>query len=385
MAETLIKVENVSKKFCRNLKRSLWYGMKDLGSELLGRSVCNDKDLRRDEFWAVENVSFELKRGECLGLIGRNGAGKTTLLRMLNGLIKPDRGRIEMHGRVGALIALGAGFNPILTGRENIYVNASVLGLSTKEIDKIFDKIVEFADLGEFIDMPVQSYSSGMTVRLGFSIASRLNPDILLIDEVLSVGDRPFRVKCYNLVAELREKTSMILVSHNMGEILRVCTSVMLLHQNKMLFFGDTQEGIDFYNSFSDLKEQSFSVTSEGFIFRNIQIDPQKLTGDPKMKISVVFESPTKIHDCIIRFPILDELGTVIAEWRSSNHNLFYTIQRGHNTINVEINNLNLRNGSYFLTFVLSPIDGLRYLINVHQVIAFKVAMGQIGLSACQF
>ncbi|MEJ2452284.1 MAG: ATP-binding cassette domain-containing protein, partial [Gammaproteobacteria bacterium] len=130
MGETLIKVESLSKKFCRDLKKSMWYGMCDIGNELLGRRHGIDGELRPEEFWAVKDINFELKRGECLGLIGHNGAGKTTLLKMLNGLIKPDQGRIEMRGKVGALIALGAGFNPILTGRENTYVNAAVLGMS---------------------------------------------------------------------------------------------------------------------------------------------------------------------------------------------------------------------------------------------------------------
>ena len=159
--EVLIKVDGVSKKFCRSLKKSLWYGLKDIASEAAGRRSGDDR-LRPEEFLAVNDVSFEVKRGECLGLIGRNGAGKTTLLKMLNGLIKPDKGRIEMRGRVGALIALGAGFNPILTGRENIYVNGSVLGLTKREIDHKIDKIIDFSEIRDFIDVPVQSYSSGM-------------------------------------------------------------------------------------------------------------------------------------------------------------------------------------------------------------------------------
>src|SRR6056297_96295 len=165
-AEVLVRVQNVHKKFCRSLKRSLWYGMKDIAHELnplsqRGEDYVSDVHwdadarLRQDEFYAVRDVSFELRRGECLGLIGHNGAGKTTLLKMLNGLIKPDHGRIEMRGRVGALIALGAGFNPILTGRENIYVNASVLGLSKSEIDRMLDKIVDFSELESAIDSPV--------------------------------------------------------------------------------------------------------------------------------------------------------------------------------------------------------------------------------------
>src|SRR5215468_4632332 len=163
MSDVLIKVDHVQKKFCRSLKKSLWYGVQDICSEFvpLGTSKSRNNELRAGEFLAVDDTSFAVRRGECLGLIGHNGAGKTTLLKMLNGLIKPDKGRIEMRGRVGALIALGAGFNPILTGRENIYINGSVLGLSKKEIDAKIDEIIDFAEIGEFIDAPVQAYSSG--------------------------------------------------------------------------------------------------------------------------------------------------------------------------------------------------------------------------------
>jgi lipopolysaccharide transport system ATP-binding protein len=198
-ADIIVRVEGVSKKFCRDLKRSLWYGLKDTAADLLGGRSSNG--LRPDEFWALDGVSLELARGECLGLIGRNGAGKTTLLKMLNGLIKPDKGRIELAGRVGALISLGAGFNPILTGRENIYVNGSVLGLTKKEIDSKLAEIVAFAEIDDFIDTPVQSYSTGMQVRLGFAVATAMQPDVLLLDEVLAVGDVAFRAECYERLA----------------------------------------------------------------------------------------------------------------------------------------------------------------------------------------
>ena len=215
--DSLVQVKGVSKKFCRDLKKSLWYGVRDIAAELNPFQSRNEESgdkqieagksispiyqaLRAGEFWAVKDVSFELRRGECLGLIGRNGAGKTTLLKMLNGLIKPDHGRIEMHGRAGALIALGAGFNPILTGRENIYVNGAGPGLTKREIDEKVDEIIDFAEIKEFIDSPVQSYSSGMQVRLGFAVATALRPDILLLDEVLAVGDAAFRGKCFQRV-----------------------------------------------------------------------------------------------------------------------------------------------------------------------------------------
>ena len=203
--EYLIEVEGVSKKFCKSLKKSLLYGLKDIIVSFFGYKQDRSK-LRKDEFWAVKNASFKLRRGECLGLIGHNGAGKSTLLKMLNGLIRPDEGRITMRGKVGALIELGAGFDPILTGRENVYINGQILGFSKNEIDDKYDAIVEYSELGEFMEMPVQNYSSGMKVRLGFAVAAQMEPDILLIDEVLAVGDMGFVLKCLSTIDNLLEK-----------------------------------------------------------------------------------------------------------------------------------------------------------------------------------
>jgi lipopolysaccharide transport system ATP-binding protein len=257
--DVLVQVEQVSKKFCRSLKKSLWYGMKDLGNELIGGNGAGRDELRPEEFWAVNDVSFELKRGECLGLIGRNGAGKTTLLKMLNGLIKPDKGRIEMKGRVGALIALGAGFNPILTGRENVYVAGAILGLKVKEIDDKYNSIVTFSELEEFMDTPVQSYSSGMQVRLGFAVAAQMEPDILLLDEVLAVGDAQFQIKCINVIRTLQERgVGIILVSHNMVNILRYSNAGLYLENGKIKSLGSIAEVTSLY-----LKDQVPYKTNE--------------------------------------------------------------------------------------------------------------------------
>jgi lipopolysaccharide transport system ATP-binding protein len=257
-SDTLVRVSGVSKKFCLSLKKSLWYGLCDMGRELTGRRRGGGEQgpegdgragLRPKEFWAVNNVSFDLKRGECLGLIGRNGAGKTTLLKMLNGLIKPDAGQIEMRGRVGALIALGAGFNPVLTGRENIYVNGSVLGLTKKEIDAKLDEIVDFAEIGDFIDTPVQNYSSGMAVRLGFAVASSINPDILLIDEVLAVGDLSFVFKCLNRIADILPRCAVIFVSHQMPLVARTCSRVIVMDRGQEIYSGESiAQGIEIYS-----------------------------------------------------------------------------------------------------------------------------------------
>jgi len=248
ISDTLIKVEGVSKKFCRSLKRSLWYGMQDLGSELRGRRHGRNGALRLQEFWAIRDTTFSVRRGETLGLIGPNGAGKTTLLRMLNGLIKPDQGRIEIRGRMQALIALGAGFNPVLTGRENIFVNASVLGVSKHDVARRFDDIVAFSGIPEFIDAPVQSYSSGMAVRLGFAVAAHLDPEILLVDEVLAVGDEGFQARCLNKIGELKDGgTAIILVSHNMHTISTFSSRVMLLKPGGFEIFTEVSDGVMAY------------------------------------------------------------------------------------------------------------------------------------------
>jgi len=260
-SDVLVRAEGVSKKFSRDLMKSLWYGVTDTLYDLAGRDGTTD-ELRPSEFWALNNVSFELRRGECLGLIGRNGAGKTTLLKLLNGLIKPDNGRIEIRGRLGALIALGAGFNPVLSGRENIYVNASVLGLSRREINEKIGKIIEFAELDEFIDAPVQSYSSGMAVRLGFAVATATDPDVLLLDEVLAVGDVGFQTKCLNTLAEFRRRgAGFVFVSHNMHLVSRYCQQVMYIRHGQVQHFGDVATGIAQY--YKDMHAGSFDEDTD--------------------------------------------------------------------------------------------------------------------------
>ena len=245
--DVLIQAEGLSKKYCRDLKTSLKYGLSDLATELCGHD--RSSALRRNEFWAVRDMNFELRRGECLGLIGHNGAGKTTLLRMLNGLVKPDSGRVEVRGHVGALIALGAGFDPILTGRENIYVNAAVLGMRRQVVQDRLDEIIAFAEIGDFIDTPVRSYSSGMVVRLGFAVAAVLiEPDVLFLDEVLAVGDINFTIKCLNRVRQMMNTSAVVLVSHSMPMITAFCTRVLVMdHGRALLDSRNTGEAVASY------------------------------------------------------------------------------------------------------------------------------------------
>ena len=225
----------------------MYYGSVDVLKSMLGMDT-RTYILRSDEFWAVEDVSFELKKGQTLGLIGPNGSGKSTLLRLLNGIYLPDKGRIEIRGRVGALISLGAGFHPLMTGRENIYLNGSIMGMSRYEINKKFDSIVDFAEIGKFLDTPVKNYSSGMYIRLGFAIAIHAEPDIFFIDEVLAVGDANFQKKCFDKILNLREQgTSIVFVSHAMSTVERLCTESILMKNGKQIFYGNTRECVQKY------------------------------------------------------------------------------------------------------------------------------------------
>jgi lipopolysaccharide transport system ATP-binding protein len=240
--DLVLSVQGLSKKFCRDLKRSLLYGVQDITGEILGLRQSSET-LRPKEFWALKDVDLQLRRGEAIGLVGKNGSGKSTLLRMISGLIKPDTGQIEVNGRIAPLIALGAGFKPVLTGRENIYANMSILGLSAQEIDERFDEVVEFAEIGDAIDAPVQTYSSGMAARLGFACAIYTEPDILLLDEVLAVGDVKFRAKCYRRLGKLRDQgTAFVLVSHSPNSILSLCESAVYLAKGKMIMAGESSQ-----------------------------------------------------------------------------------------------------------------------------------------------
>lgn len=246
-AAELVVCHGLSKRFCSRLKRSLWYGVRDIGAEAVGRRSAFGR-LRPDEFWALNDVSFSVRRGEMLGLIGENGSGKSTLLKMLNGLMKPDAGSLTMRGEVQALIELGAGFNPILSGRENVRINASVLGMTRAQIDRVLPDIVEFAGLEDFIDAPLQNYSSGMKARLGFAVVSQLDPDVLLIDEVLAVGDTAFQEKCMRRMDALRKSDkAIVFVTHSLYQVEALCDTALWLEHGAVREYGPAGEVVRSY------------------------------------------------------------------------------------------------------------------------------------------
>jgi lipopolysaccharide transport system ATP-binding protein len=244
----VLELDRVSKKFCYNLSNTRKYGIRGIVRSGFGIAQENG-DLRKGEFWAVHNVSFRLERGKTLGIIGLNGSGKSTILKMISGLYMPDQGEIRFKGNIGALIELGAGFSPVLTGRENIYIKGALLGKSKEEMDEIYQKIVDFAELGEFINSPIKTYSSGMHVRLGFAVAVHIDPDILLMDEVLAVGDFRFQQKCLDKINQMRERTSTIFVSHSMGTVSLFCDWVIVLNKGVLSYEGQPEDAIKFYMS----------------------------------------------------------------------------------------------------------------------------------------
>ncbi|MBD3351820.1 MAG: ATP-binding cassette domain-containing protein [Candidatus Lokiarchaeota archaeon] len=269
--DVLISINHVSKKFCRNLKRSMAYGIADLTKNLLGLKP-NTTMLRQAEFWALDDVSFELKRGESLGIIGVNGSGKTTLLRLLTGIFPPDKGELAVKGRVGSLVAVGAGFHPHMTGKENVYLNGTILGMSKTEIQTKFQNIIDFAEIGDFLDAPVSTYSSGMRVRLGFSIALHCVPDILLVDEILSVGDLGFRNKSLRRMREFREQANaLIFVSHNLEQVRILCNRVIILDKGRVVFDGTTYEGCTQY------QEMTREIRLDGMKTDQVQLTDEKL------------------------------------------------------------------------------------------------------------
>ena len=358
-SDVLVRVEGVAKKFCRDLKKSLWYGLKDVACEFnpfaKAKPAANSGELRPGEFWAVNGVSFELRRGECLGLVGHNGAGKTTLLKMLNGLIKPDSGSITMRGRVGALIALGAGFNPILSGRENIYVNGSILGLTREEMDDKVEAIIDFAEIREFIDAPVQSYSSGMQVRLGFAVATAMKPDVLILDEVLAVGDAAFRAKCFKRIGSLARDCAIIFVSHDQSQVSRICTRSLLMARGTPLYLGATARALELYH------EQQFnSATTAATVqthdcieaFEVVQSEmPESVQAGEALELQLRFSCTEALATGIGLINFVDPSGNTVGQADFSSQ--LGPVPAGVSVLRINLERVDLAHATYTLNIAI--------------------------------
>ena len=357
-------------------------------------------ELRKDEFWALRDINFEVKRGECLGLVGHNGAGKSTLLKLLNGLIRPDAGRIEINGSVGALIELGAGFSPFLSGRENVYINGSILGISKSEIDQKYNEIVDFAELTDFMDMPVQNYSSGMKVRLGFAIAAHVNPDILLIDEVLAVGDIGFTLKCFNQMDKLLKNTAIILVSHSIPQVARMATKLCVLDKGNSIFIGnDVSDGINLYYSRFVNKILNVDSNSKATL-KNIWIEREdgltELINDniivpSGMPISVFLKIKIfiKINRPEIYLAFYDREQRNFAEVNNFPNNILVnSLDPGDEFIcKIDLGPMNLAQGLFSITVALGENDEScrENIFRIQSAIYFQVTNAHHGWAPLQF
>lgn len=255
-----MRVENVSKRFSRQISASFRHTVGDIFRQLAG-ARRQGRPLRGDEFWALRDVNFDICQGECVAVIGDNGAGKSTLVKLLMGRMQPNEGQIQTHGTISALTVLGLGFDPILSGRENIFLNAATLGMARRQTEAILDKIIDFAEIREFIDAPVQSYSSGMRARLGYAVAAHVDPDILLLDEVLAVGDIRFRRKCRtHIKGYIESGGTVLLVTHDLQAVQTICTRCIVLDRGRLMFDGSPTDGIHFYTQ-SRLEEEESAST----------------------------------------------------------------------------------------------------------------------------
>lgn len=377
----LVEVDAVGKKYCRSLKRSLLYLTKDLAKELLGQDVAREQ-LRQGEFYAVKDVSFRLHRGECLGVIGPNGAGKSTILKLLAGVQRPDSGVIRVRGRVGSLIELGAGLHPLLTGRENILLLGSLYGFSSAEVERRMDWIVDFSGLESFLETPVRSFSSGMVARLGFSVAACFEPAVLLVDEVLSVGDLDFQARCLARVAELRRQgTGIILVSHQMSVVDKISNEVMLMRPGTRPLLGPAFKMIEDYRQLMmDAGGPGERVDHPALTVTSVQVRP--VQGDRILPGSaLVIEAEYECHAPVsgyVSFALHKGYGEQIAACRTDRDGYGkIDFRPGRGAFSMHVDSVPLAPGHYAVSARVYGESGLEYLVNHHASYPFLVAGGE--------
>ena len=280
MSDTVISVENLSKRYILGHQRSKSDGFRHVIEDAVRaplrwlRNRADQRGEEQEEFWALRDLSFEINQGEVVGFIGRNGAGKSTLLKVLSRITEPTHGRIQINGRVASLLEVGTGFHPELTGRENIFLNGAILGMSRVEINRKFDEIVAFSEVEKFLDTPVKRYSSGMYVRLAFAVAAHLEPEILIVDEVLAVGDAQFQAKCMGKMQDVASAGRTILfVSHNMNAITKLCTRAVVLKSGRLAYIGDVQSALPHYGASTEVSSKAdFHAKGSNSFLRSMEI-----------------------------------------------------------------------------------------------------------------
>ncbi len=359
MSDIAIKVEGISKKYILGHKHSSTI------SERF-QSMFSRNNAEKEEFWALKDISLEVKKGEAVGIVGKNGAGKSTLLKVLSRITHPTHGRFELNGRVSSLLEVGTGFHPELTGRDNIFLNGTILGMSRNEIRSKFDEIVEFSGVSKFLDTPVKHYSSGMYVRLAFSVAAHLEPEILIIDEVLAVGDAEFQKKCLGKMDEVaKQGRTVLFVSHNMAAVGLLCQKGIMLNKGEVHLVGEIDDIVKEYSVFQSSVNFNNYINQEvlelskvdGFALKHVKIDnlsnPDSLisSGDD-VRFSFFYQADKKFLSPAFALIFRDQMGVEV--FRLSTKPISgYEIDlfNGLGCVSLEIRKLPLVKGSYFVDF----------------------------------
>lgn len=362
-----IKVSNLSKKY--NIGKE-----KDSSFRSSLGNFFKSSNSKSDDFWAIKDVNFEIKQGEVVGIIGKNGAGKSTLLKLLSQITRPTTGRIEIEGRVASLLEVGTGFHPELTGRENIYLNGTILGMTKKEVKEKFDEIIDFAGVGKFIDTPVKQYSSGMYVRLAFAVAANLNPEILIIDEVLAVGDAEFQKKCLGKMKDVAGTgRTVIFVSHDLGAMANLCEKAILLENGSIVEIGDVQSVINTYISNSNGEDSYINPSdSEDIIIKEVTFENKQEPKSNVFKMNEAINFSMKFNDSLVpqnlelSLTLYDQKGHAIG---TSHLNI---TENTGKKISGRINDSTLMPGTYTLHGVLH-VPFQRYYDKMTNSIEFEI------------
>ncbi|QPK65701.1 ABC transporter ATP-binding protein [Methylomonas sp. LL1] len=411
----MIKVENIGKKYIighekqarySTLRDSLSHGVKSVARRLCHPLQANTEQIELEEFWALKDINFEIQQGDKVGIIGRNGAGKSTLLKILSRITAPTTGKITLKGRVASLLEVGTGFHPELSGRENIYLNGAILGMRKAEIKRKFDEIVDFAEVEKFLDTPVKRYSSGMYVKLAFAVAAHLEPDILIVDEVLAVGDTQFQKKCLGKMQDVNAQGRTVLfVSHNMGAINELCSRAILLNQGEKLIDGNVKDVVTTYltNGQSNADITLHSVIHYGHQsyarLQRLRLFDDK--GNPAS--TFMMNTPFVAHievECIsprpnveIGLKISSRYGAAIHYLTSTWEGLFVDLEPGKYIFEVKIPHLLLYPGNYLIgLWILSEPDWsddhvqevAQFTVIKNNVTGYRTRFDQYVVSGCE-
>lgn len=362
MSDSIIEVRNLGKKYIINHQRESYTSLRDvMANKVKNFGKKKIQTGEKEEFWALKDVSFDIKQGDKVGIIGRNGAGKSTLLKLLSRITEPTTGSIAIKGRVASLLEVGTGFHPELTGRENIYLNGAILGMGRQEIKKKFNEIVEFAEVEKFLDTPVKRYSSGMYVRLAFSVAAHLEPEILIVDEVLAVGDAQFQKKCLGKMGDVsKDGRTVIFVSHNMGAIQQLCEKGIFLNKGTLSCIDKINEVICCYEAAPKTKDiiNNLYISKLGLYVNkvNLKAEEDRIQPFKSLQIHIELFAEVEVKGVALNITISnkDYRGFIFSTSTMPHNNVLVNLHPGENKFTCYINSLDICSGEYQLGFGVS-------------------------------